>query len=136
MHLLNHGILLSWNASDNMQTAAAVAPIRSGRAVISLELPLPAPLTRAVKTNMSSRVPIIVTMNILQYPLLREGVREMEENMIGVRSIKESDMTTRGGIIRALLFPRIVYWQPVELLAFDHCACRHSAGHISYNIAL
>ena len=35
----------------------------------------------------------------------------------------------------ALLFLRIVFWQPVWTLAFNHRACRRSAGRISYNVS-
>ena len=31
------------------------------------------------------------------------------------------------------MFLRIVFWQPVNTLAFNHCACRRSAGRISYS---
>ena len=35
-----------------------------------------------------------------------------------------------------LLFRRIVFWQPVSLLAFNHCAYRIIAGRISYSYLL
>ena len=39
-----------------------------------------------------------------------------------------------GGGRGVLLFLRILYWQSVVVLAFNHCDYRHSAGHISYEV--
>jgi len=36
-------------------------------------------------------------------------------------------------VVTVLLFLRIVFWQPVLVLAFNHCACRRSAGCISHS---
>jgi len=54
-----------------------------------------------------------------------EGLRR-GERMRKVGRGKES-----GGEGASLLFLRIVVWQPFKQLAFNHCACRRSAGRIS-----